>query len=63
MAEVLRLAVELMFSTHLYTFGGRCYKQKEGGPIGLRSTCALANGKMGPHVEVQGNEEEHQCGG
>ena len=42
MAEVLRLAVELMFSTHIYTFGGNCYKQKEGGPIGLRSTCALA---------------------
>ena len=24
-AEVMRLAVELMFSTHLYSFGGRCY--------------------------------------
>ena len=33
-SEVMRLAVELMFSTHLYSFGGRCYKQKEGGPIG-----------------------------
>ena len=46
-AEVMRLAVELMFSTHLYSFGGRCYKQKEGGPIGLRSTCALARLVMG----------------
>ena len=36
MAEVLRLSVELMYDTHIYTFGGRCYKQKEGGPIGLR---------------------------
>ena len=36
-----------MFSTHLYSFGGRCYKQKEGGPIGLRSTCALARVVMG----------------
>ena len=42
MAEVLRLSVEFMYDTHIYTFGGRCYKQKEGGPIGLRSTCALA---------------------
>jgi hypothetical protein len=46
-AEVMRLAVELMFSTHLYSFGGRCYKQREGGPIGLRSTCALARVVMG----------------
>ena len=23
--------------THIYTFGGRFYKQKDGGPIGLRS--------------------------
>ena len=28
MAEVMRLAVEL---THLCSFKGRCYKQKEGG--------------------------------
>ena len=43
MAEVMRLAVERMYGTHLYTFGGKCYKQREGGPIGLRSTCALAH--------------------
>ena len=42
MAEVMRLAVELMFSNHVYSFGGRCYKQREEGPIGLRSMCALA---------------------
>ena len=42
MAEVLRLSVEIMYSTHIYSFGGKCYKQREGGPIGLRSTCALA---------------------
>ena len=47
MAEVMRLAVELMYDTHLYTFGGKCYKQREGGPIGLRSTCALARVVMG----------------
>ena len=42
MAEVLRLCVELMYSTHIYSFGGKFYKQREGGPIGLRSTCALS---------------------
>jgi hypothetical protein len=36
-----------IFSTHLYSFGGRCYKQREGGPIGLRSMCALARVVMG----------------
>ena len=41
-SEVLRLSIEIMFSTHIYSFGGRSYKQKEGGPIGLRSTCALS---------------------
>ena len=41
-AEVMRLAVENMFSTHCYRFGGKMYRQTEGGPIGLRSTCAVA---------------------
>ena len=47
MAEVLRLATELMYETHLYNFNGKSYKQQEGGPIGLRSTCALAKVVMG----------------
>ena len=41
-AAVVRIAIELLFSTHLYTFGGKIFKQKEGGPIGLRATCAVA---------------------
>ena len=41
-AEVMRLSVELMFETHCYSFGGKIYRQTEGGPIGLRSTCAVA---------------------
>ena len=41
-AEVLRLGVDIMYDTHIYTFGGRNYKQWEGGKIGLRSMCALA---------------------
>ena len=41
-ATVMLIAVEIMFSAHIYTFAGQCYKQKKGGPIGLRSTCAVA---------------------
>ena len=41
-SEVMRLAVENMFSTHCYRFAGKLYRQSEGGPIGLRSTCAVA---------------------
>ena len=40
--EVLKIGVQTMFETHLYSFGGRVYRQRVGGPIGLRSTCALA---------------------
>ena len=42
MAEVMRLSIEIMYSTHIYSFGGRSYEQRKGGPIGLRSTCALS---------------------
>ena len=41
-ATVMRIAVLTLFRTHTYTFGGRYYLQKAGGPIGLRSTCAIA---------------------
>ena len=40
--EVLRMGVETLFSTHIYSFGGSTYRQTDGGPIGLRSTCAIA---------------------
>ena len=32
--RVMRLGVEIMYGTHIYTFGGRNYKHREGGPIG-----------------------------
>ena len=41
-AEVIRISTEVLFKNHLYTFGGKVFKQKEGGPIGLRGTCAVA---------------------
>ena len=31
-----------MFRKHFYTFGGKNFLQSEGGPIGLRGTCAVA---------------------
>ena len=41
-ATVMRIAVITLFRTHTYSFGGRYYLQKAGGPIGLRSTCCIA---------------------
>ena len=42
LAAVIRVVVEVLFSNHLYTFGGKTFRQKKGGPIGLRATCAIA---------------------
>ena len=41
-AEVTKITTEVMFDHHLYTFCGRVYRQRRGGPIGLRGTCAIA---------------------
>ena len=41
-AEVVAIGVRTMFSTHVYTFGGQVFHQVIGGPIGLRSTGAIA---------------------
>ena len=41
-ATVVRIAVEFMFRSHIYTFAGKLYRQRAGGPIGLRGTCAVA---------------------
>ena len=38
----MKIATEFMFKSHIYTFAGKMYKQKTGGPIGLRGTCAIA---------------------
>ena len=34
MGEIVRLGVETLFSTHVYSFGGKNYHQRDGGPIG-----------------------------
>ena len=41
-AEVVAIGVRTMFAMHVYSFGGRVFHQKVGGPIGLRSTGAIA---------------------
>ena len=41
-AEVVALATKAMFNNHFYKFGGKMYHQAQGGPIGLRGTCAVA---------------------
>ena len=42
LATVVSIATEQMFKHHFYTFGGEIFHQQEGGPIGLRGTCAVA---------------------
>ena len=42
LAEVVGLAVQAMFGNHYYEFGGSKFHQAQGGPIGLRGTCAVA---------------------
>ena len=41
-ATVVSLATKVMFRQHFYKFAGNVYHQQEGGPIGLRGTCAIA---------------------
>lgn len=42
MAQVVRIATSTMFEKHYYTFWGKRYRQRRGGPIGLRGTSAVA---------------------
>ena len=41
-ATVVQIGVLAQMNTHVYTFDGEMFLQKAGGPIGLRSTCAVA---------------------
>ena len=45
-ATVIEIACITMFQKHYYNFGGKVYHQEEGGPIGLRGTCAVARVTM-----------------
>jgi hypothetical protein len=41
-AMAVQIGVLTMMSTHWYSFAGKTYLQKTGGPICLRATCAVA---------------------
>ena len=41
-AEMVRIGVICMMNTHTFLWDGKWFLQKEGGPIGLRGTCAVA---------------------
>ena len=41
-ATVMKIAVLVLFRTHVYEFGGKFFLQRKGGPIGFRSTCCIA---------------------
>ena len=40
-ATVVQIAVEFMFKSHIHILSGKLFKQKSGGLIGLRGTCAV----------------------
>ena len=46
-AKALEIATLTLFQTHLYQFNGIIFKQKHGGPIGLRASAAAARIVMG----------------
>ena len=41
-AMVIKVGILIMMNTHVYSWNGKSFLQKAGGPIGLRSTCAKA---------------------
>ena len=41
-ATVVKIGILEMMNTHMYSFNGKIDLQKLGGPIGLRSTCAVS---------------------
>ena len=46
LAACLRIGIKFTFESHCYSFGGHCYIQNDGGPIGLRLTNAVARVRM-----------------
>ena len=39
---MVKISVDLKFRTHVYSLGNQLYRQKAGGPIGMRSTCSIS---------------------
>jgi hypothetical protein len=42
LSTVVQIGVMAVMNSHIYSFGGKYFLQKKGGPIGLRATCAIA---------------------
>ena len=40
--RMLEIGIRVMFRNLIYSFGGEQYLQEEGGPIGMRGTCAVS---------------------
>ena len=57
-ATVVGIATQVLFSNHLYTFGNKVYRQKSGGAIGLRATCAVARVTMNLWDKIWGKKIE-----
>ena len=49
LGKIMLLAVEILFKTHCYSLKRFVFKQSDGGPIGLRPTCAIAKVVMARH--------------
>ena len=59
LAEMTRIGVIVMMNSHLFRWDGKIFLQRQGGPIGLRSTCAVAritmmhwDGKLAEFMDV-----------
>ena len=57
-ATVVGIATKVLFSNHLYTFGNKVYRQRSGGAIGLRATCAIARVTMNVWDKLWGKRIE-----
>ena len=44
--KMMEIIVRTTFNTHVYRWGGKIYRQKKGGPIGLRASGTVANVTM-----------------
>ena len=58
-AEMTHIGVIVMMNSHLFRWDGKIFLQRQGGPIGLRSTCAVAritmmywDGKLSEYMEA-----------
>ena len=62
-ATIMKIAVLVLFRTHVYEFGGKFFLQKKGGPIGYRPKVHLLHCKdcdalMGREAVVCGGQEQ-----